>query len=293
MESTRKRSWLFTVCFALAFTVFFVSIGPRSAPAITQEQLLDQVAEKREKYLDSFADRACFLSDLEKKTTEDNRLTELYQTFEPDNPRIFLLPFEKRLFFDRACMLTNDGHYLDKFKDKDAFLKEYGGVLANCARIVPLYSFMETSKNENGELVLEDYFPIAGVFLRVPFTLKAVEPDALPWIHIETEILAKVKGEVRKVVASKRTAAKEISVPGADSRYFDLSIGVGLLEPYPGRQIKLGVPDAFLKTFKDADLVTVHQYCLRNARFDKNTVNEVEQAAPSNLKIHLDITRKN
>ena len=68
MESTRKRSWLFTVCFALASTVFFVSIGPRSVHAITREQLLNQVAEEREKYLDSFADRACFLSDLEKKT---------------------------------------------------------------------------------------------------------------------------------------------------------------------------------------------------------------------------------
>ena len=451
MESTRKRLSLFTVCFALASAVFFVSIGPRSVHAITREQLLNQVAEEREKYLDSFADRACFLSDLEKKTpalrmentgpdlvdlnaaplfydmksieeeigirpddspavqvrkifefvrkrrkhtyplhenselhnpprffsvygcgfcddaasnlallatrygfeaktwwleghvvatvfhddkwrvydpdnlgiveyegevadtdtmvrlakqnklpalndlfgtTEDNRLTGVYPDFEPDNPRIFLLPFEKRLFFDCAYMLTNDGHYLEKLREKDAFLKEYDGVLANYARIVPLQALMDRPNNENGELVLEDYFPIAGVFIRTPFTLKAVAPGALPWIHMETEVLAKVKGEVRKIVASKRMLAREISVPGGDSRYFDLSMGVGLLEPYPGRQIKLGVPDAFLKTFKDADLVTVHQYCLRNARFDKNTVNEVEQAAPSNLKIHLDINTK-
>ena len=125
-----------------------------------------------------------------------------------------------------------------------------------------------------------------------PSGLKAVAPDALPWIRMETTVLAKVKGEVRKVVVNKRTAAREISVSGADSRYFDLSIGVGLLEPYPSRRIILGVPDAFLKNFKDADLITVHQYCLRNARFDMNTVNEMEQAGPSNLKIHLDINTK-
>ena len=451
MESSRERLSIFAICLSLVTMAFSVFIGPQSAEAITKEQLLSQVAEKRENYLDSFADRTRFLQDLEKMTpvlrmensgpdlvdlktvplfydlksiqeeigthpedspavqirkiyefvrkrrkhtyplhennelhnpprffsvygcgfcddassnlallaarygfkaktwwleghvvaavfhdgtwrvydpdglgiveykgevadtetmvrlakqnklpacnelfgtTENNRLTEVYPDFEPDNPRISLLPFEKRLFYDRACMLTNDGHYLEQFQDKGAFLKEYDNVLANYARVIPLDTFMESSKNEKGELVLEDYFPFAGVFVRVPFTLQAVAPDALPWVRMETEVLAKVKGEVRKVVVSKRTAATEISVPGADSRYFDLSIGVGLLEPYPSRRIKLGVPDAFLKNFNDADLITVHQYCLRNARFDKNTVDEMEKVGSSNLKIHLDINTK-
>jgi hypothetical protein len=172
-------------------------------------------------------------------------------------------------------MLTTDGNYLKKFNTKDDFLAEYQNSIGNYIREIPL----NEAPIDGEQLILNDYFPISGVFIRIPFSLKSIPSDLMPKIEMEAEFVLNVGGKMRRGQASQMIPATEISFPSSNYRYLDLSLGVDTLERFPSRMIKIEVPKGFIERFKNASLMTVHYYSLKNANF-KEVLKESRSTGP-------------
>jgi len=196
----------------------------------------------------------------EYKTTKNNR-TSLYHIFiaeklmEKGDPYITFLPGERRFFYNEAFMLTTDGHYLEeRLKENNKFANEYSH-MANYIREIPLSELTVTDK----EIIIEDYFPIAGAFILIKDTKKI--PESIPIYKVRVLLDSDVLSGPNWI------SAKILKSPILKYPYLDLSPGLKNLEFSPSYKIKIKGLDNLLRNFDDVRLLTVHYFSLKNMDF--------------------------
>jgi hypothetical protein len=205
------------------------------------------------------------------RTTEDNRVGPYYPPLSVPffDPYMAFFPGERRVFYEGIFMLTTDGHYLKDLRDKarDEPYTPYHGIMANYIREIPINEKTAPS----GVMVVEDYFPTAGVFIRLPDHQRELKPESFPVISIDSDL--KGGGWI---------SAREYEGMGhLKGRYLNLTQGIKNLERHPSQAVKIDRLDGLMSQVKGLKLLMVHTYCYKNAQFREDALDALQESGLS------------
>ena len=198
------------------------------------------------------------------RTVENNKCYPKIEIQEKKevSPYLDFFPGEKKYFFSKAFVLSTDGKQFEKYDFLDTLFFTPYKTMANFIREIPLNHPLPSD-----EIILSDYFPLAGVLVLLPDD-SPVSEEELPFAGFDTKNLQKGMLPVKAVILNKK------SLKG---NYLNLSMAVKNFEALPSFSIQIRNLNPLIRHYKKIRILTVHYYCSANARFDDKPLRDLTE----------------